>query len=282
MTALTPFDFDYIVQLLKERSGLVLTEDKAYLLEARLTPIARRLGLASLKELVDEMRNKGSEILLSEVTEAMTINESLFFRDPPVFKAFEQHVLNYLHKARAGTRKLRIWSAAASTGQEAYSIAMTLGARPDLWSGWNIEIVGTDLCSYALKRARSGVYSQFEIQRGLPIDVLIRNFTQKDNEWEINQNHKDMVNFQVMNLLDPFTALGQFDVIFCRNVLIYFDRPTKGVILNKMRRQLAEDGTLLLGAAETVLGYTDEFQALTNLRNMFVPPSSPLLQLKTG
>ena len=270
-------DFDFISKFLKERSGLMLTVDKVYLLESRLTPVARKNGFETLDEFLAKIRTTRDAALLTEVTEAMTTNESFFFRDNTPFDLFKNKVLPVIQKNRP-TKKLRIWCAAASTGQEPYSLAILLKEQWHMWSTWNIEIIGTDICSQVLKKASDGVYSQFEVQRGLPIQMLIKYFKQDGDVWKINDDIKKMVKFKPYNLLDSFAALGAFDVIYCRNVLIYFDQETKGQVLDKMGRCLAKDGALFLGAAETVLGITDAFQPVKGQRGMYAPKGSDLYQ----
>lgn len=276
MSGLSASDFTMISQMLKERSGLILTPDKSYLLESRLTPIARKMGMSSLNDLVTELRVRRSEALMAEVTEAMTTNESFFFRDMTPFTVLRDHVLPQLNRTRGSNRRLRIWCAAASTGQEPYTIAMILDEQAARWAGWNIEIVGTDLSLAALERAKAGIYSQFEVQRGLPVQNLVKYFTKVGENWQICDKLRRMVTYKPFNLLDPLTSLGQFDVIYCRNVLIYFDAPTKGKVLDRMRAQMAVDGSLFLGAAETVLGLTQALRPIREHRGLYVPTESEI------
>lgn len=269
-----PQDFDLLSKTLKDRSGLVLTPEKTYLLESRLTPLARRNGFETLDRFVDEIRMRPTEALLKDVTEAMTTNESFFFRDVTPFDNLKNHVLPMLREKKAAEKRLRIWCAACSTGQEPYSIAMLFKENPAQWQGWRIEILGTDLSRQVLKKAQDGIYSQFEVQRGLPIQLMIKYFTQMGELWQISKDLRDMVTFQEFNLLQSFNALGQFDVIFCRNVLIYFDVPTKGEILARLRQAMPSHGSLFLGAAETVIGVTERFKAVKGLRGLYVPSES--------
>lgn len=262
-------DFELISGLLKKRSGLVLPKDKVYLLESRLTPIAHKRGLETLDDLVNEVRLKRKEDLLVEITEAMTTNESFFFRDTKPFDLFKNFVLPQLLESRAPRRKIRIWCAAASTGQEPYSLAIILKEMQAKLAGWTIEIVGTDISQEVLDKAKLGLFSQFEVQRGLPIQLLIKYFNQVGDLWQISDDIKKMVSYRKFNLLDPYTLLGSFDVIFCRNVLIYFDQPTKTEVLEKMRKVVPDDGTLFLGAAETVLGITDKFKPVQGQRGLY-------------
>jgi chemotaxis protein methyltransferase CheR len=253
-------DFEFIRRLLQERSGLTLSKDKAYLLESRLLPVARRWKLTGFEELIRLVRTRPDEMLLRAITEAMTTNESFFFRDNKPFQQFRNLVLPTLLRARAHTRTIRIWSAACSSGQEPYSLAIILDEEAARLSGWNVEILATDLSTEILERARSGLYSQFEVQRGLPITMLVKYFEQVGDRWQISARIRDMVTFRQFNLLDDPTPLGIFDVIFCRNVLIYFDQPTKAKVLDRLAKRMPADGYLFLGGAETVLGVSDRFQ----------------------
>jgi chemotaxis protein methyltransferase CheR len=272
-------DFEYLRRLLKERSGLVLSADKQYLLESRLLPIARRLGAANLSELAQRLRAPGAEGLVVEVVEAMTTNETFFFRDKIPFDHFRDTVMPALLKARAAQRRIRIWCAAASCGQEPYSLAMLLKEMSGRLAGWRIDILATDLSAEMLEKARTGVYSQFEVQRGLPIQCLVKYFTQNGDMWQIAPAVRAMVEFRQLNLLHPFAYLGPFDVVFCRNVLIYFDQPTKTDVLGRIARVTEPDGYLLLGAAETVVGLTDDFKPHGEKRGLYMPSGSePIAQ----
>lgn len=262
-------DFELLSKILMERSGLVLSEEKIYLLESRLTPIARKKGMETLDDLINEVRLRRKEDLLREITDAMTTNESFFFRDNTPFDLFREEVMPAILKSRATNKRLRIWCAAASTGQEPYSLAIILKEMEAQLKGWKIEILGTDLTQQVLDKAKAGIYSQFEVQRGLPIKLLMKYFTQAGEMWQISETIRKMVNYRPFNLLDNYSGLGKFDVIFCRNVLIYFNQDTKGQVLDRLRGQLIEDGTLFLGAAETVLGLTDKFKPVPGKRGMY-------------
>ena len=266
---MTVTDFEFICQILRDRSGLVLTNDKAYLLESRLLPVARKWKLATFDDLVRVIRSKMDEAVIRDVVEAMTTNESFFFRDTKPFDQFKQLVLPALMKSRASTRTIRIWSAACSSGQEPYSLAMILSELAVQLNGWRIEIVGTDLSTEILGRAKEGMYSQFEVQRGLPITMLVKYFAQVGDRWQINAKLRGMVQFREFNLLQDPATLGRFDVVFCRNVLIYFDQPTKTRVLHNVSRIMPEDGFLFLGGAETVLGITDKFQMMPGQRGVY-------------
>jgi chemotaxis protein methyltransferase CheR len=269
---MTPLDYDYLRKLLRERSGLVLSADKQYLVESRLLPVARRAGMPGLNELVAELR-KGARVepLVTDVVEAMTTNESFFFRDKSPFEQFRHAVIPELMAARSTSRRIRIWCAAASTGQEPYSLAISLKEMGDAIAGWRIEIIATDLSNEVLEKARAGIYSQFEVQRGLPIQFLIRYFSQIGDTWQIAPEIRAMVQFRPLNLLADFSHLGVFDVVFCRNVLIYFDQETKISVLERIARLTDRNGYLALGAAETVVGLTDSFKPVPDKRGLYAP-----------
>lgn len=265
-------EYDFLRKLLKERSGLTLSDDKQYLVESRLLPLVRKAALTGISELVQKMKS-GQSDLVSDVVEAMTTNETFFFRDKIPFDHFRDTVIPDLLKARASRKSLRIWCAAASTGQEPYSLAMILKDMGAATAGWRIEIVATDLSQEVLEKSRSGLYSQFEVQRGLPIQKLVQHFKQTGEIWQINPDIRAMVDFRPLNLLHDFSALGVFDVIFCRNVLIYFDQPTKIDIFSRLFRVNDPDGYLFLGAAETVVGLTDAYRPCPNRRGLYLPQS---------
>jgi chemotaxis protein methyltransferase CheR len=246
----------------------VLTKDKSYLLESRLMPVARKRGYKGLDELVAQLRRR-DEALAADVTDAMTTNESFFFRDQKPFDQFRDVVLPNLLKTRASKRSFRIWCAAASSGQEPYSLAMLLKEHSAKLAGWRTEIVGTDISREILQKARTGLYSQFEVQRGLPIQLLVKYFKKRDDQWEIDPAIRSMVQYKEWNLLQDLKALGQFDVVFCRNVLIYFDQPTKSKVLENMAKQMTDDAVLYLGGAETVLGISDKFKPIPGQRGVY-------------
>ncbi len=267
---MTPLDYDFLRKLLKERSGLDLSADKQYLVESRLTPLARKAGLAGIPELVQKMRG-GADPLTADVVEAMTTNETFFFRDKIPFDHLRDTIVPMLLASRAGRKSLRIWSAACSTGQEPYSIAMSLKEKGAALAGWRIEIVGTDLSQEVLEKSKAGIYSQLEVQRGLPIQLLVKYFAQNGELWQISPELRGMVQHKQLNLLQDFSHLGKFDVIFCRNVLIYFDHPTKISIFDRMARLIEPDGMLMLGAAESVVGVTDAFRPVHDKRGLYQP-----------
>jgi chemotaxis protein methyltransferase CheR len=285
-----PEDFDLVSALVKKRSGLVLSRDKLYLVETRLGPVARRHGAASVAELISKLGATAPESLLAEVTEAMTTNETSFFRDKIPFDLLTEYILPSLLAARAKQRLIRIWCAASSTGQEPYSIAMLLKEMPRETAGFRFEIFASDISNEVIERAKRGVYSQFEVQRGLPVKHLVKYFKKTDDYWQIDDQIRAMVNHRTFNLLDDLRILGTFDLIFCRNVLIYFDQPTKRQVLERIAQQLAPDGFLVLGAAETVIGVTEALKPCDGKRGLYVradaataaAPSTPALARAAG
>jgi chemotaxis protein methyltransferase CheR len=252
-------EFDMLRQLLSRTSGLSLDAEKAYLAESRLQPIIQRTGLSDLGALVRRLQSGADLELVRDVVDAMTTNETFFFRDRVPFDNFRKIILPNLLRTRKEMRQIRIWCAACSTGQEPYSIAMLLDEEAHKLVGWSVDILATDLSRSVIAAAREGVYTQFEMQRGLPISQLLRYFRQDGDRWRINEHLRSRVHFEEFNLLSDYGALGRFDVIFCRNVLIYFDVPTKQDVLNRMAQVIYPDGYLMLGAAETVVGLTDAF-----------------------
>ena len=270
---MTPPDYEYLRKLLKDHSGLDLSTDKQYLIESRLLPLARKAGLVDIGDLVQKMKN-GSISLIAQVVEAMTTNETFFFRDKIPFDHFREKIMPEMLQARASRKSLRIWCAAGSTGQEPYSLAICLKEMGAALSGWRVEIVATDLSNEVLEKSRAGIYSQFEVQRGLPIQMLVKYFKQTGELWQINPDIRAMVQHRQLNLLHDFSQLGRFDVIFCRNVLIYFDQDTKTSIFGRLARTVEPDGFLVLGAAETVVGLTEAFKPVADRRGLYRPGDS--------
>jgi len=268
---MTPQDFDYLRQILRQRSGLVLSAEKQYLAESRLLPVARKHGLGGLTELVAKLRSAAALPLTVDVVEAMTTNESFFFRDKIPFEHFRLTIMPALMAARAREKRIRIWCAACATGQEPYSLAMSLKGLGAALAGWTVDILATDLSNEVLAKAKAGIYNQFEVQRGLPIQSLVKFFSQVGETWQIAPEIRAMVQFRPLNLLNDFSPLGGFDIVFCRNVLIYFDQPTKIDVLNRLARQIPSDGFLILGAAETVVGLTEAFKPMPDKRGLYVP-----------
>jgi len=266
----TPPDYEYLRKFLKDNSGLDLSPDKQYLIESRLLPIARKAGLPGIAELVLKLKSGWSPIA-TQVIEAMTTNETFFFRDKVPFDHFRDVVIPEILQARASRRAIRIWCAAGSTGQEPYSLAMCLKEMGAALAGWRVEILATDLSVEVIEKSKAGLYSQFEVQRGLPIQMLVKYFKQIGELWQINADLRAMIQHRQLNLLHDFSQLGVFDVIFCRNVLIYFDQDTKIDIFRRLARAAEKDGFLALGAAETVVGLTDVFKPYRDRRGLYRP-----------
>ena len=254
---MTELEFEALRVFLKARSGLALSPEKRYLVESRLASVCTRFKIENLSRLVWEIKSGRSIALENATIEAMTTNETFFFRDKAPFDLFQDVLLPRFIKERATSRRLRIWCAAASTGQEPYSLAMLLKEAAPRMAGWHVDIVATDISNEVLEKARAGLYNQFEVQRGLPIKLLVKYFTQKGDQWQISPEIRSMVDFRYLNLIEDFNRLGQFDIVYCRNVLIYFDTAMKANVLRRIAHLMASDGNLVLGASETILGITD-------------------------
>ena len=269
MSAAGAATFEIFATLLKSQSGLSIGPDKQYLLDSRMAPILKQEGLADLSALALRLRGSGLTALGRQVVEAMTTNESFFSRDEKPFTHVRTQVLARLHAARPAGTRLRIWSAASSSGQEAYSLAMILADQRALLGDRPTEIIGTDIARDQLARAREGRYTQFEVQRGLPMQMLVKYFQKDPPNWRIKDTLRAMVQFREWNLLADMRGLGQFDIVFCRNVLIYFDTPTKKRVLDAIARQMPADGLLYLGGAETVMGISTAFAAIEGERGVY-------------
>ncbi len=256
---MAPDDFEYAARLMKERSGLVLTRDKGYLLENRLMPVVRQHKFKSFHELVAALRT-GDAALQSSAVDAMMAKDTAFFRDWKPFVHFAKVVLPNITHARREKKLFRVLCAGVSTGQEAYSVAMTIRDAAQQFSGWRAEIIGVDLSPTAIAAASNAHYTQFDVQRGLPIKSLLRSFTKDDAGWQLNSDVRDMVKFQTWNLLTDIYPLGRFDVILCRNVMVYLDLQAKIDLLQKISRSLADDGVLYLGTQEPLTGVSAAFR----------------------
>ena len=257
LKSLKPENFDFLCRTVYKDSGIVLDESKGYLLESRLLPVVKSEGATSLDDLCRLIRATGGERLRDKVVEAMTTNETLFFRDVSPFEGLEKELIPKLMERAAGRRPLRFWSAACSSGQEAYSLAMMcleMGLGP-----FQIEFLGTDLSDQILERAQRGRFMQLEVNRGLPAKYLVKYFTRHGMEWEIEPEVRQMVRWTKLNLALSWPDLGLFDVVLCRNVLIYFDTETKRGILARIRRHIRPEGYLILGSSETTLNIDEEF-----------------------
>ncbi len=276
---MTPLDYDFLRQALKQHSGLALGADKHYFLESRLLPLARQAGFSGVGDLVLALKTGGDAALMTAVIEATTTSESFFFRDKTPFDHFRRLIMPALLAARRQSRVVRIWCAAAANGQEPYSIAICLREMASAIAGWRSEILATDLSDAVLQRARHGLYSQFEVQRGLPIKLLVKYFTRVGELWQIAPEVRAMVKYRRFNLLADFASLGTFDVVFCRNVMIYFDQDTKSDVLRRLAEALAGDGYLVLGATETAIGLSDRFKMVSDKPGLYTLNTiSPRLQ----
>jgi chemotaxis protein methyltransferase CheR len=257
---MTEPEFEFLRTFLKARSGLSLAAEKRYLIESRLAPVCRRFELASLSDLVVRVKAGRDAEMERLVVEAMTTNETFFFRDRVPFDLFQNVLLPRFLSARAATKRLRIWCAAASTGQEPYSLAIILSEAAAKLAGWKVEIVATDISTEVLEKAKAGLYSQFEVQRGLPIQMVLKYFTQVGEQWQIAPAIRSMVDYKPLNLIKDFSHLGTFDIVFCRNVLIYFSAEVKKDILTRIHATLKPGGYLILGASEALNGLPDLYQ----------------------
>ncbi|MEA1942216.1 MAG: protein-glutamate O-methyltransferase CheR [Pseudomonadota bacterium] len=262
-------DITFVAAEAYKRSGLVLSADKGYLLESRLAPLARAEGFPSIEALITAARRDSSDRLLWAITEALATHETFFFRDNTPFDLFKEEILPVLSRTRGNTATIRIWCAACSSGQEPYSLAMLLEEEKARLGGLRFEIVATDMAPRVLEKAKAGLYSQFEVQRGLAIQRLVTHFDQSGDQWRVKPNLRSMVTFKKQNLLEGFTGMGTFDVIFCRNVLIYFDADTKKRVLQRLAAQTATDGYLVMGAAETVVGLSQDYAPVEGRRGLY-------------
>jgi chemotaxis protein methyltransferase CheR len=263
---MNPADFAHVVKLLQDRSAIALEPGKEYLVESRLLPVAKRHGLASVADFIAKLREPGVNGLLDELVEAMVTTETSFFRDVQPFEALKKTVLPELIAARRSERKLSIWCAAASSGQEPYTLAMVLREWFPELATWDIVLQATDISTTMLDRCREGVYSQIEVNRGLPATLLVKWFKQEGNRWRVDDPLRRMIDFKQLNLAGRWPPMPPFDVIFLRNVMIYFEPAMKREILAKMARGLRPDGYLVLGGAETTLNLSDAFQRVDSLK----------------
>ena len=268
--SLTDQSFEILSSKIKSLSGIVLSKDKTYLLESRLLPIIKKHNIPDLNALASQIQVPTTGPLIEDMVDAMTTNETLFFRDMHPFDTLRDVIVPHMQQARSN-KQLRIWCGACSTGQEPYSIMMILKEMGAPLAGWNFDIFATDLSQEALAKAKAGVYTQFEVQRGMPITLLVKYFTQDGDRWIIKDELKSPISYDSVNLMDEYSKVGKRDVVFLRNVLIYFDIETKGKILEKIHGLLEPDGFLFLGGAETVLGVTDAFITTPDVKGLYRP-----------
>jgi chemotaxis protein methyltransferase CheR len=265
-----PEEIEIIRRIVQARSGLVINPDKTYRVETCLAPVARREGFGDISEMIRDIQAKRDNDLMWAVTEALANTETAFFRDRSPFQQFREDILPELAHARDGA-PIRIWSAACSTGQEPYSLAMIVDDEASKYPGLKIELFGSDLSERCLEKAQSGLYTQFEVQRGLPIRLLVRHFEKNEETWSLNPRIRQAVRWRRVNLLADLTGLGQFDVIFCRNVVSGFDREVARRVLEQLAAALPEDGRLILGIEETASDYTDALRPISGRRGLYAP-----------
>ena len=259
--SMTPSNFQYFCQRLRDLSGIVIEENKLYLVESRMLPLVRAHKLDGLDALVDKLRRAESGPLAHEIVDAMTTNETSFFRDSHPFQTLRSHILPKLMEAKAKEKEITIWCGATSSGQEPYSILMTIDAHfPELLRDWNFRMIGTDISPSMLARVKDGVYSQLEVNRGLPATMLVKYFSKIGNAWQISEEFRDRLELKELNLTGEWSRLPKCDLVMMRNVLIYFDQPTKRAVMSKVRKVLSPEGYLMLGAAESALSFEENFQ----------------------
>lgn len=274
---LSPLAIRVFSELLEQHTGQQLADNRLWRVETALQPLLRLNGIESLEKLATMVAARRNPTLGEAVAEALLNHESFFFRDPPAFNQLIDVIKGPLREARMTERRLRIWSAGCSTGQEVYSLAISFAEAPDLWGGWSIEILGTDVSATAIDRAKSGIYSQFEIQRGLPVRQMLRWFDSRDEDWHAVPELRRKVSFQVQSLLNRPSAAAPFDVILCRNVLLYFSQAVRTGVFECLRNSIVPDGVLMLGAGETVLGQTRLFESNAEARGLYRPASGNAL-----
>ena len=261
--SLATSDVKFLQDLIVRRSGHVVSDQQSYLFDTKLQPVASSQGFDTVQELVNKARTSNSHLLSEAITEAMTINETFFFRDMHPFEALQNGIIPNLIEQRADSKRLWIWVAACSTGQEAYSIGVTLREHFPILNDWDVKILATDLCEKVLDKASSGVYSQFEVNRGMPARMLVKHFDRRGTQWEVKPEVRKMMEFKKINLLNNWPVFDKFDVVFLRNVLIYFSRDNKEAILKRIRKNMVDDGYLILGGGESLININAPYERET-------------------
>jgi chemotaxis protein methyltransferase CheR len=261
--------------LLEKHTGQTLLANRHWRIDMALKPIMRQNSIPDLETLISLIEIDADSKMTLACVEAMVNNETCFFRDQANFALLTGPVLDYIREHRQATKRIRVWSAACSTGQEPYSLAIAISENPEKWRGWNVQIMATDVSTSALAQARAGRYSQFEIQRGLPVMQMLRYFEQQGEEWVAKDDLRKMVTFAEHNMLNPARYLGAFDVVLCRNMLMYLCEDKRSQVLDGISPLLAEDGILMLGAAETVIGQTQKFKASQEFRGFYESATRP-------
>jgi chemotaxis protein methyltransferase CheR len=254
---------------LERATGQILSPSRQWRVETVLKPVMGRHSIPDLSVLSELLASGSDKELEMECVEAMLNNETSFFRDQPNFALLTGPVLDHIREQRLGAKTMRIWCNACSTGQEPYSLAMALAQNPEKWAGWRIEIIASDVSAIVLKKAKAGLYSQFEIQRGLPVMLMLRYFDQVGTDWQLKDSIRNMVSFRPANALQPYCVAGKFDVVLCRNMLMYFGDDTRRKVLDNLADSLHGDSLLMLGAAETVIGQTDRFESNSEFRGFY-------------
>jgi chemotaxis protein methyltransferase CheR len=271
MSAHDPKLHRQLAELLRKHSGQQLMANRHWRVEMALKPVLRRHSIPDMDVLGALLSNECEAALVRECVEAMINNETCFYRDQANFALLTGPVLDSIRDKRKATRRLRIWSAACSTGQEPYSLAMYFADNPEKWADWNIQILATDVSTIALSQARKGHYSQFEIQRGLPVMLMLKYFDQHGTDWQLKDPSRRAVSFASHNLVESARGLGVFDLVLCRNVLMYLCEDNRRQVLSHMADVLSPDGNLMLGAAETVIGQTDRLESSREFRGFYEP-----------
>lgn len=272
--ALEDASHNIIAELLNARTGQTLTESRRWRISTALSGLFREFGIDNVDQLACMLERPGEHRLATRVVEALLNNETYFFRDHAYFSTLANTVLPELAKRRASSRKISIWSAACSTGQEVLSLAMTFCEQPGRWNDWTIEILGTDISNKAIEQARTGTYSQFEIQRGISVAQMLNFFSETPRGWKVSDRVLDMTRFEQRNILDFPPAPGRFDLVLCRNCLLYFDPDTRRSAFDRLAAGIAPDGFLMLGAGETVVGQTDKFVPASCGSAIYTPKSA--------
>ena len=261
--AIATTELKFISDLVRERSAIVLEPEKEYLVQARLEPVAKEHGFSCLDELVEKLRTMPYGSLHKQVIEAMTTNETSFFRDVAPFEALKEIILPDMIKKRETSKSLNLWCGASSSGQEPYTIAFVIREKFSELGSWSLKLTATDISTEMLARCQEGKYSQLEVNRGLPAQFLVKYFTKKGLGWQVNDDLRKMIEFKEMNLVGPWLPFPKLDIVFLRNVLIYFDVETKKKILKKIRENLRPDGYLFLGGSETTLNLDDAYERVS-------------------
>jgi chemotaxis protein methyltransferase CheR len=272
--SVTKDDFDFIAHLAHTQAAIVLEAGKEYLVESRLGELASTLGMPGIEHLIREVRAKPQSDLVRKVIDALTTNETLFFRDFHPFEALKKSVIPEIMERRAAVRQLSIWCGACSTGQEPYSLAMLLRESFPALRDWKVSILATDLSPRVLKAAEAGVFSQLEVNRGLPASLLVKHFTKEGEKWHIKPDVRNLISFRELNLVQPWPVMQPFDLIFLRNVMIYFDVPTKKTILKRMKGCLLPHGYLFLGSAETTVNLDPSYRTVTTDKTVYYSPTA--------